>query len=289
MPEQFERIGDCQYAIRIPSNEGAHEIGVIKRYRPHCPYTLFLSRPGRHRRVQRAAIRRLQRAYARAIAFSIFASEHYHLQCSGTPEDKIIITDADNTSEIILEVKPTWVLTITVKGRMSKTCEAALRDIEEELGELKSRKHIPEKQREFKLLEKYFPCKLCGRFATKITLLPTAVPHPKSGSTELKWLGLADPLPPSQVGAPAMVVQSVACGLRWALEQPKFEQVYPLVESGNSDALFQLDCEYLPSYCYPCSCHYCADHWVSRIEFDDGFYDCTVGFCPQGHRRLLDD
>lgn len=34
---------------------------------------------------------------------------------------------------------------------------------------------------------------------------------------------------------------------------------------------------------------YCCDCWATWVEFDDGFYDCTRGRCPQGHIQTLDD
>ncbi len=36
-------------------------------------------------------------------------------------------------------------------------------------------------------------------------------------------------------------------------------------------------------YCPDCGASYCKDHWQQQVEFDDGFYDCTYGTCPQGH------
>jgi hypothetical protein len=30
-------------------------------------------------------------------------------------------------------------------------------------------------------------------------------------------------------------------------------------------------------------------HYQLVTEYDDGFYDCTRGTCPEGHRRMVDD
>ena len=43
------------------------------------------------------------------------------------------------------------------------------------------------------------------------------------------------------------------------------------------------------AYCPNCDRAYCKDHWDLEEEWDEGFYDCTYGTCPEGHRRLLDD
>ena len=42
--------------------------------------------------------------------------------------------------------------------------------------------------------------------------------------------------------------------------------------------------------CRQCAVVYCEKCWtVGPPEFDDGFYDCTRGTCPKGHRQTLDD
>jgi len=47
--------------------------------------------------------------------------------------------------------------------------------------------------------------------------------------------------------------------------------------------------EDLDAYCPKCDKIYCWDHFKAREEYDDGFYDCTCGECPNGHRRMIDD
>lgn len=47
--------------------------------------------------------------------------------------------------------------------------------------------------------------------------------------------------------------------------------------------------EGLDAYCPKCDKIYCWEHYNAREEFDDGFYDCTYGICPHGHRRMIDD
>lgn len=41
--------------------------------------------------------------------------------------------------------------------------------------------------------------------------------------------------------------------------------------------------------CRHCRKNYCVSCWAMRVVFDDGFYDCTRGRCPQGHVQTLDD
>ena len=47
--------------------------------------------------------------------------------------------------------------------------------------------------------------------------------------------------------------------------------------------------EGLDAYCPECDAIYCATHYNASQEFEDGFYDCTMGTCPRGHQRMLDD
>ncbi len=47
--------------------------------------------------------------------------------------------------------------------------------------------------------------------------------------------------------------------------------------------------EGLDAYCPQCDNIYCWEHYKAREEYDDGFYDCTYGECPNGHRRMIDD
>ncbi|MCL2395163.1 MAG: hypothetical protein FWC87_10795 [Acidimicrobiaceae bacterium] len=57
------------------------------------------------------------------------------------------------------------------------------------------------------------------------------------------------------------------------------------------DAAFlgRLDHELVPFWCLRCEKVYCNAHWVHWVEFDDGFYDCDRGRCPEGHVRTLSD
>jgi hypothetical protein len=45
----------------------------------------------------------------------------------------------------------------------------------------------------------------------------------------------------------------------------------------------------LDAYCPTCDRIYCRRHYNVQEEFDEGFYDCSRGICPQGHARKIDD
>lgn len=54
-------------------------------------------------------------------------------------------------------------------------------------------------------------------------------------------------------------------------------------------ALHAINWELAPFWCRSCQRGYCRDHWQSVVILDEGFYDCTVGVCPAGHRQMIDD
>lgn len=47
--------------------------------------------------------------------------------------------------------------------------------------------------------------------------------------------------------------------------------------------------EMAPFYCPECERTYCHADWNIYVVFDEGFYDCTRGTCPAGHRHMVDD
>jgi hypothetical protein len=69
--------------------------------------------------------------------------------------------------------------------------------------------------------------------------------------------------------------------------------IFENLELGNLRALHSFLSEVmdggLDAYCPTCDKVYCKEHYDTEEEWDEGFYDCTYGTCPEGHRRLLDD
>ena len=73
-------------------------------------------------------------------------------------------------------------------------------------------------------------------------------------------------------------------------------QMRPAVEAAlakaDADKLYHMDSLWASFYCQTCKLVYCYQHWLIIPEFDEdfpGWYDCSYGTCPQGHRRLIDD
>jgi hypothetical protein len=54
-------------------------------------------------------------------------------------------------------------------------------------------------------------------------------------------------------------------------------------------ALRRVNPDLAPFYCPDCQLNYCAKDWRTYVVFDDGFYDCTMGRCPNGHEHMADD
>jgi len=50
------------------------------------------------------------------------------------------------------------------------------------------------------------------------------------------------------------------------------------------------DADFVAFHCRQCNRSYCERCWrMGPPEFDDGFYDCTRGTCPEGHEQIVDD
>src|SRR4051812_2978014 len=82
---------------------------------------------------------------------------------------------------------------------------------------------------------------------------------------------------------------------QWLTEE-QIEAVGQVLATRNPDAIYQLlyeiDPERVAFHCSECNANYCIKHWNAQMQFDDdpewrGWYDCTYGTCPQGHRHLL--
>ena len=72
------------------------------------------------------------------------------------------------------------------------------------------------------------------------------------------------------------------------------DTVQALIDQGHVDplAIREIDWafwEITPFYCPDCGLNYCSSDWETYVLVDEGFYDCTMGTCPNGHRHTLDD
>lgn len=74
-------------------------------------------------------------------------------------------------------------------------------------------------------------------------------------------------------------------------DAPTLNAVEEIVSGGAPDpvALRQIDWELAPFYCTDCGLNYCRADWRIYVLVDEGFYDCTMGRCPNGHEHMVDD
>ncbi len=136
-------------------------------------------------------------------------------------------------------------------------------------------------------IEKTFFCAKCGNAATTILLLPAGVHRPAADATEIVELPLG--LPGGSANSSCLIIDGVTCQNQCRLAESSLPAVKRALEHEDSAALYAMDSEYVSSFCPACGYHYCRQHWEQDVAFDDGFYDCTYGTCPAGHKRKLDD
>lgn len=81
-------------------------------------------------------------------------------------------------------------------------------------------------------------------------------------------------------------------GTAWhAADAAALDAVQALIQAGPTDPieLRRISQDLAPFYCPDCELNYCSDDWNAHVLVDEGFYDCTMGTCPNGHRHMLDD
>lgn len=111
------------------------------------------------------------------------------------------------------------------------------------------------------LAERQFVCGACGGHAGSVMLL-----------------------------AEAIISESFVCLRERAIGAGDAGDLRQIVDTGDLRALHEFDKECAPSYCPECDACYCGEHWERWDEYEDGgWYDCTMGRCPRGHARMLDD
>jgi len=62
-----------------------------------------------------------------------------------------------------------------------------------------------------------------------------------------------------------------------------------VLNSGDARALYEIEKLWAPFYCADCNRVYCVDHWTVVPHDDEGFFDYSDGYCPEGHRRMIED
>ena len=116
-----------------------------------------------------------------------------------------------------------------------------------------------------------FYCALCNHLAGTVELLPAG--HPDGLSKETATIFLKDFIGTEKVVVTAAGSQAVQAALAAA----------------DAAALYKVERLWAPFYCPECARVYCRQHWVIVPEYDEGYFDCSHGTCPQGHTRMTED
>lgn len=117
--------------------------------------------------------------------------------------------------------------------------------------------------------EYHLPCSVCGEIAVKFNI--------GRGRFDKK-----DSLVFSGITFSRSLEKDLAPQLFKHLEQENLSQVHAFMKKHYKR-------EGLDAYCPKCGKIYCAQHYQTREEYDEGYYDCTYGTCPKGHKRIIHD
>jgi hypothetical protein len=117
--------------------------------------------------------------------------------------------------------------------------------------------------------EYHLPCSVCGEIAVKFNI--------GRGRFDKK-----DSLVFSGITFSRSLNKYLAPQLFEHLEQENLSQVHAFMKKHYKR-------EGLDAYCPKCGKIYCSKHYQIREEYDEGYYDCTYGTCPKGHKRIIHD
>lgn len=132
-----------------------------------------------------------------------------------------------------------------------------------------------------------FTCEACGEVAATVTYVPAYYSDPRF-----------EPPPP---GVPEDVGRIGEERARLSIDggpmpitfgmidTAKLEPVLSALHARDAGRLSAVDREYANFYCRECRASYCGIHWETEVVMDEGFYDCTYGTCPKGHRSMIND
>ena len=125
-----------------------------------------------------------------------------------------------------------------------------------------------------------FRCAACGEVAAVVRTVRADVPA-----------DMGPPLGPQSHRDDGIMVDYFF-GTAWKRADPgTYAAVRAILDSEQPDPaeLRRIDWELAPFYCPECGQAYCRADWHTYVVFDEGFYDCTIGTCPAGHRHTVDD
>lgn len=116
-----------------------------------------------------------------------------------------------------------------------------------------------------------FHCSLCSDIAGTVEILPPE--HPQGLSGKSGTIRISEFIGEERI----VLSKSSEVVLRCCLA------------AADAQALFTLERLWAPFYCPTCARVYCIKHWTVVPEYDGDFFDQSRGYCPEGHRRLIED
>jgi hypothetical protein len=117
--------------------------------------------------------------------------------------------------------------------------------------------------------EYHLPCAICGEIAVKFKI--------DRGRFDKK-----DSLVFTGITFSRSLDRNLAPELFKHLEQENLSRVHAFMKKHYKR-------EGMDAYCPKCGKIYCKQHYQTREEYDEGYYDCTYGTCPKGHKRIIHD
>ena len=73
-------------------------------------------------------------------------------------------------------------------------------------------------------------------------------------------------------------------------EVAELRRILDMIRAGDLASARGADADFVAFHCRKCSRTYCERCWrIGPMQFDEGFYDCTSGTCPEGHEQTIDD
>ncbi len=137
---------------------------------------------------------------------------------------------------------------------------------------LEKKENAPPAQKIIKAGEEeyHLTCAACGEIAAKFKVGVADILK----ETKLMYSGITTGLYLDAEHAPEIFP---------LLDAEKIKEVHAFIRERTAYS------EGMDAYCPKCDKTYCREHYNPMEEYDDGFYDCTYGTCPVGHRRMIDD
>lgn len=117
--------------------------------------------------------------------------------------------------------------------------------------------------------EYHLPCSVCGRIEAGFKIGVS-----RTGKKRLYYIGI--------IKQGTLSLNDAKKIFRW-LDEDKIAEVHSYVQKS-----IYLE-EGIDAYCPKCDKIYCYRHYNVQEEWDEGFYDCTYGTCPLGHKRIIND